>query len=491
MTRSVRMVAVLLAAVLAACSPSPLAAPEAVGEPGATLPEASPPSTGPDGSVTVAYPDEPSTFLGVVGEEVATDDLAALWGLPLLRLDPAGQLRRGLVRDWEVRTEGSGSWVVRLDLLPGTWSDGSTVDAADVVATLGRHLSGGAPGFDVIQQVRPTPDGDVELVFAAPYAAWADLLVEAGSMLPSEQVEAGLDGYVDGVPVSGGWFRLVEREPGLRMVFEAHPDGPLGAPALQRVEVLVSPSFEVALGLLEDGEADVALGHLPLNGVARAEEVDGVSATSPLGGTVVSLEFRAGGALGGDALAARRRGVAETVDVAELVEGLLGSNGAPVTSPWPLVDAAGEPPLGEVREGQSFALLFPAGSEVLGFSARAVQRDLVSRGMTVDLVGEPAPRYAEVRGEEGDVALVVRRTPRRPSLARWADTEVARTAGAAPVDAADARRGLAAVADLARTAPLFRVGVLHAWTDVQGLRPSAWVGAGFWNVGEWSVEGDS
>ena len=483
------MVAVLLGVALAACSPSPLAPPASAGDPTTSLPEASPSSTAPSGSVTVAYPDEPSTFVGPVGEEVATDDLAALWGLPLLRMDPAGQLRRGLVRDWEVFEDPTAGWGVRLDLRPGTWSDGSTVDAGDVVATLGHREASGAAGFGAVRQVRPTSDGDVEVIFGSPYAAWADLLVEAGTMLPSEQLAAGLDGYGDGIPVSGGWFRLVDREPGLRMVFEAHPDGPLGAPALERIEVLVTPSYEVALGLLEDGEAEVALGYLPLNGVARAEEVDGVEAASPLGGTVVSLRFRDGGALGGAEMAARRRGVAETVDVSELVEGLLGPNGAVVATPWPLVDASAEPSFGEVREGQSLALLFPGGSEVLGFSARAVQRDLVSRGMTVDLVGEPAPRFAEVRDEERDVALVVTRSPRRPSLARWvADPEVARAAGAAAVEAPEARQALATVAERARTAPLFRVGVLHAWTDVHGLRPSAWVGAGFWNAGEWSLD---
>ena len=184
--------------------------------------------------------------------------------------------------------------------------------------------------------------------------------------------------------------------------------------------------------------------------------------------------------------------MAETVDVTELVEGLLGPSGAVATTHWPLVAQTSTPPVGEVREGQELVLLFPGGSEVLGFAARAIQRDLVSRGMTVDLVGEPAPRFAEVLGQERDLALVVRRTPRRPSLASWVgDVGVARAAGAAAVGAPAADDGLVAVAELARSTPLFRVGVLHAWRGVDGLRPSAWVGAGFWNAGEWTVDPNS
>ena len=148
--------------------------------------------------------------------------------------------------------------------------------------------------------------------------------------------------------------------------------------------------------------------------------------------------------------------------------------------------------MGEVREGQELVLLFPGDSEVLGFAARAIQRDLVSRGMTVDLVDEPAPRFAEVLGQERDLALVARRTPRRPSLAPWVDdVEVARAAGAAAAGTPPADAGLAAVAETARSTPLFRVGVLHAWRGVDGLRPSAWVGAGFWNAGEWTIDTDS
>jgi hypothetical protein len=33
---------------------------------------------------------------------------------------------------------------------------------------------------------------------------------------------------------------------------------------------------------------------------------------------------------------------------------------------------------------------------------------------------------------------------------------------------------------------LFRMGVLHAWRGIDGIRPSSWPGIGFWNVGDWT-----
>lgn len=481
----------LVIVALTACSAPPLAAPERPTATPAALPAVVTNEAPAAGAVTVAYPDEPSAFLVPTGTDVAGDDLAALWGLPLVRIDDAGQFRRALVHDWQVLDGDGRPWRVRLDLRTGHWTDGSPVDAADVVATLQRRVTEEPARFGVITNITASDPSTVEVAFERPFASWADLLVEAGTILPSEVVAAGTDGYRDDVPVSGGWFRLVEREPGLRLVFEAHVTGPLGAPGLERVEVLFTPSFETALGLLEDDRVDMLVGYLPLNGVPRATELPEVEAASPLGGTLVSLQFRAGGGLGGVDQAARRRGVAAAVDVTELVEGMLGPNGRPATTPWPGIDLPADPAGGQVAEGQQLVLLFPGGSEVIAFGARAVQRDLTARGMTVDLVGEPAPRFAQVVGEERDVAMVVRRTSRRPSLAPWIeDPAAAVAAGAVTIDAPAAIDGLFDVAETARTAPLFQIGVLHAWRDVAGVRPSSWVGTGFWNAGAWTVGHD-
>lgn len=477
--------AVAVMMLASACSVSPLAVPERATNGPVDLPVA---TTRPEpaGTVTVAYPREPSRFLPLDDRDLAADDLASLWGLPLLRLDDAGQIRRGLVVDWTVVGTNADGWQVDLHLASGSWTDGSAVEPQDVVASLQARRDADPARFGSIEAVEVVDDDTVAVRFAAPHAAWADLLVEAGTVLPAEAWGDASDAYDDAVPVSGGWYAVADQEAGLSVTFEAHADGPLGAPAAERIEVLFTPRYETALGLIEDGTVDVLLGYLALNGVTRALDVDGVEAASPLGGTTASLQFRPDGTLGGDGLAARRRGVVETIDVGELVEGMLGPNGAIATTPWPGVAAPDEPPAGEVREGQQFSLLHPGDSEVLGFVARSIQRDLTARGMTLELAGEPAPRYAEVLGQERDLALVIDRSSRRPPLGPWLDdADVARQADMAVEGTPEAQAGLARLAELARTAPLFRIGVLHAWRDVEGMRPSSWIGAGFWNAGEW------
>lgn len=483
--------AVAVLVLVSACAVPPVAAPERPSAEPAPLPGPGDSSASTVGSVSVAYPSEPSAFLSLDGSDLAAEDLQALWGLPLLRLDEAGQVRRGLVEDWTVVGAVDGGWQVDLTLRAGAWTDGSPVEAGDVVATLAAARERAPARFGTVSDAEVVDERTVAVRFNAPHHAWADVLAEVGTVLPASTWAEGVDGYADAVPVSGGWYEVTSYQPGLQVTFEAHGDGPLGPPRVERLEVWFTPRFETARGLLADGEVDVLLGYLALNGVARSTELEGVDANSPLGGTTVSLQFRPEGSLGGADMAARRRGVAETVDVGELVEGMLGPNGAPATSPWPDIPGPGDAPAGEVGEGQRFSMLSPGDSEVLGFVARAIQRDLTARGMAVDLVAEPAPRYAEVLDVERDVALVVRRTSRRPSLGPWVDdVDVARAADAAAVSSAAAEEGLRALADAARLAPLFRVGVLHAWRGVDGVRPSSWRGAGFWNVGEWRATGE-
>lgn len=477
----------VLGLVLTACTPQPLAVPAGPTREPVALPSAPRVEPDPEGEVTVAYPTPPSTFLpSSVGAEPAADDLSALWGLPLFRVGPAGALRPGLVADWRVRGATGDGWVVVLHLRKGLWSDGSSVVAEDVVASVRRRLRDQPDRFEQVARVTAPASDRVRLVLTGPHAGWRDLLLEVGPVLPASVVDDAGDAFRDDVPVSGGVFRLVAHDPGRRLVFEAHPEGPLGAPRLARVVVVFVPSFETALGLLERGDVDVVAGHLALNPGARARELDGVDAAAPLGGTMVAMQFRPTGSLGGDGRAAARRGIADALDVSELVEGLLGEIGDVATSPWPRVPAPSAVPGGDLPEGTSMTLVHPQEGEALGFTARALQRNLRQRDLTVELVPELRPAFTETAVRSYDASLQVRRTGPRPSLVPWVtDPPVARAAGAAVPGSAAVREGLAAVGTTARLAPLYRVGVAHAWRGVAGLRPSSWLGAGFWNVGEW------
>jgi hypothetical protein len=438
----------------------------------------------PAGSVTVAYPSEPSTLFRPTGEEAAVDDLGALWGLPLLRLDGAGQVRRGLAIDWTVADPDARPWFVELTLAEGTWSDGTPVTAEDVVTTLERRRAADPARFGAIQATEVV-EGRVRVAFDEHHATWPDLLVEIGGVIPAHLDDTAFE---DDIPVSGGWFHLAERIPGLSLRFEAHSDSPLGPPRLQDVEVLFVPNDETALGLLDAGRVDAVLGHLSINSVARAQSLVGVTAGAPLGGTLVMLDYQPSGALGGSDRADLRRGVGETTGLQELVEGLVGVAGSVAASPWATVDDPLTIPPGEVREGQSMTVLFPRDVGILGFAVRVMQRDLQARGIATTVIAEVDPRLHQQGPTETDAALTVRRLPPRPALGRWLDDPAAgQVAGViGDADHPDVQTVLEQVAREHHVTPLFRMGVLHAWRGIDGIRPSSWPGIGFWNVGDWT-----
>ncbi len=475
------------ALLLGACTAAPLDIPAAVAPAPAPLPTLEDTGGQPSGELRVVVPDEPGRWWPPDPLDTAAADLAALWGLPLLRVDESGQVRQGLVAEWSVGAADRG-WEVRLELRPGEWTDGSPVTPADVVATLEAAQRRDPATFTPLRTVRA--DGDaVVLGFDTLYDGWPDLLVEAGSVLPAPIVAA--DEVPDATAVSGGWFRLAEYEPGLRARFVAHPTSALGAPGVAEVEVYFSPRYDTALAMLADGRADVVLGYLALNGVARAVDIAGVAAAEPLGGTTVGLQFRDSGDYGGDRQAQARRWVAANIDLGELLDGMLDTAGAPASTPWAGVARPSEPEPGAVDPGREFVMIVPTSSEVLAFAGRAIERDLSSRELATDLVSEPAPRFVEAARTERDAVLLTRRTTRRPPLSRdvvVGDLESSWAGQAAGWPSDAAADALDNTTWAAHFVPLFRIGVLHAWTDeVLGVRPSAWAGAGFWDVGTWTV----
>lgn len=479
--------AALVAAVACGAPPAEVTAPSVPAVDVGAVP--APVSREPQGVVRIAYPDEPASLLDVARDDPAAADLAALWGLPLFRVDPAGQLAPGLVRGWEV-VDGDG-WAVELDLRDGTWSDGRAVVAEDVVATFAALREGPrAAELTPLVAVEPVDDDTVRLRFDLPYARWWALLDGIGVLPAGVLEEDGIGAYASAVPVSGGWFRLTERVPGLRTVFEAHPDGPLGAPGLQRLEVLVVPRYETALAMLRDDEVDGLVGYLALNPVERARRVAGVEAAAPVGGTTVTLGWRPDGSLGGPAATPRRRAMGAAIDVSQLVEGLLGPGGTVATSPVPGMDVPA-PRLGpadEVDIGEPIVAL-PRWPEATGFTARAVQRDLRSAGGGLELRAEPSPHVVTVAREVTDGWIRPVRTGPWPSLVgAITDVEVALAADAGGPGSAAFAEGLARVAEDALVWPLYRMGVAHVWSPrLQGIRPSAWLGLAFWDAGAWSV----
>lgn len=437
------------------------------------------------GVVRVAYPDVPATWAGLDARDTAALDLFALWGLPLLRVDHAGQVRPGLALGWR-HVEVDGSPAVELDLAPGRWSDGRPVTAEDVVATAGA-LAEARPEVWTGIVVTAVDDHTVRLGGELPAGRWAHLLSGAPGVLPAHVLaDEGLAAYQDAVAVSGGWFTLAEHEAGRRTVFEAYADGPLGAPAAARIEVDTVPGFETALGLLDRGEVDVVLGHLALNPVARATALDGVEAAAPLGGTFTALAWHPDGLLAADP--ATRRALAGALDLSRLVRGLLGPTGAPASSPVPGIDgpwgtATGRAPERDLTPpADELVLLLPRWHEALGYTARVVQGGVRATGAAMSIVSHESPRWLDPP-ERTDVTLRVVRSLPRPALGGALGDGV--PAGPSAAVGTELEAAFAALREDETLTPLYRIGVAHAWTGVDGVRPSSWPGLAFWDAGAW------
>jgi ABC-type transport system substrate-binding protein len=481
--------ALLLGACAAPVAPAaPAPARQAPPEIASTAPAAREPT----GTVRVAVPEAPTSWLPLDGAAPVQGDLAALWGLPLYHLDAAGQPRPALVESASVDASGR---EVRLVLKEGSWSDGEPVTAHDLAATVEALREEGEPVAMAVEEVSVADDREARMVLDAPTRTWPGLLGRMGVLPAHVLADGGLEA-ADSLSVTGGPFRLVEHQAGLVSRFVAHPDGPLGTPALEAIDAVVVPSFDTALGLLHEGEVDAIIGHLALRVPQRVAALDDgpdLSVTAPVGGTTVALRWHPDGALDvGD-----RRGVAATVRLLQQVDGL--DLGTPVTTPVPgmPIPASADDPTpvdGDVGDLDA-SLSLQAEQEMLSLTANLVEAQV--RGGDGRLRVERLSSPEDVRRSgEYDGRLAVRRDDPWTPLASWYR--------GTPPDTLQAGDGAPSLTDDAATAalqlldeqawetPLYRPRVAHVWrADLHGVAPSSWPGAGFTSAARWRWEESS
>lgn len=492
-----RLLAVVLALLGAGCTAGlqAPAAPEVATSTRAGSPPG--PAATPAGSVTVAQPDPVGTWWQQDREDVAAGDLAALWSLPLYRTDPLGRAVPALAEGARV-VHGTSGWTVEVELAAGSWSDGKPVTAADVVATAEALAAVRPAQWAAWTGAEAVDDHTVRLHFDRPYASWAALLSAAPGILPAHVLaDGGLAAYAEELPVTGGWFRLVRREPGRSATFAALPDSALGAPQLDEVEVLVVPDHDTALGLLDDGRADATLGHVVIDPDARRQDVAGSVGSSVFGGTRFELVWSPVG----DAHAAVRAAAARRLDPRPFTAGLLREVGRP---PGGVVPALRGMPVPEASSADgTVEVQYVRTVEGLGLLGRRLQADLGNAGVDTSLVRLDPPQHLVPPVDADGRLRLVRVRPDRSLAALMAglglDTELGVEADAAGVGVLDPMaRGAAptgAVAGIAeqlaedpRLLPVAEVAVTHVWRPdrIAGIEPSGWPGIGFWNVGDWS-----
>jgi hypothetical protein len=436
----------------------------------------------------VAVPEAPTSWLPLQGAAPVLGDLAALWGLPLYHLDAAGQPRPALVESASVAADGR---EVRLALRAGSWSDGEPVTGGDLAATVEALREEGDPAAMAVEDVTVEDDHDVRLALDAPTRTWPGLLGRIGVLPAHVLADGGLEA-AGRLTVTGGPFRLVEHQAGLVSRFVAHPDGPLGPPALEAIDAVVVPSFDTALGLARDGEVDALIGHLALRVPERVAGLDDgpeLATAAPAGGTTVTLRWNPEDAPGAE----ERRGVASTIRLLQQVDAL--DLGSPVTTPvpgMPLPARTAEQTSADDVGDLDASLSLQQEQEMLSLTANLVEAQVRGEGGRLRVARLRSPED-ERRSGEYDGRLTVRRDDPWTPLASWyrGTPPDVLLAGDGTPSLADhpATQALELLEEEAWETPLYRPRVAHVWrADLQGVAPSSWPGAGFTSAARWRWE---
>ncbi|GLZ54561.1 hypothetical protein Acsp07_41780 [Actinomycetospora sp. NBRC 106378] len=200
-------------------------------------------------------PDDLNPLLGY-GEEGASklyDGLTAL--------DADRQPQPNLAASAPVAAPDGLSWTV--SLRPGvTFHDGTTFDAADVVATYRAVLDPAkaatvASGFPMLRDVVAVDPATVRFDLSSPFLLFPGRLTLP--IVPAEQVAApgpASDLALGTKPVGTGPYRLVEWRQGSSMVLEANPAYHGGTPAVRRITIVFATDDNTRAQRVVAGEFD-------------------------------------------------------------------------------------------------------------------------------------------------------------------------------------------------------------------------------------------
>ena len=259
--------------------------------------------------------------------------------MTLARYDSALVPRPYLARAWDWSGDRR---TLTLRLHTGvSWHDGRPTTARDVAWTLNaaRQPVTGYPRLTdlaSLQGVEARDDSTVMLRFAAPLAAFPDVLTDL-AILPVHLLDtvpaAGLRRAAwNAQPVGNGPFRFVLHETNRRWVFRANPDFPAalgGPPALERLIIVVVDEPTTKLAALASGEIDFA-GINPAHAefVRRRSSLEVIDYPLPM---LYSVVFNTRRPPFDDESV--RRAVSLAINRREIVDGYLYGFGTPATGP--------------------------------------------------------------------------------------------------------------------------------------------------------------
>ncbi|MFE5309408.1 ABC transporter substrate-binding protein [Isoptericola sp. NPDC056605] len=299
-----------------------------------------------------------------------------------------------------------------------TFSDGTTLDAADVVATYEAVLdpesaSEVAGAYRMIGSVAATDDRHVRFTLTHPYSAFASRLTLG--IAPSERLDGGpaRDSTLNTEPVGTGPY-LLTRLDADQAVFAANPGYWGGAPQVTELVTLYLPDDNARAQRVRAGDVDGTV--LPPVLAASFEDESGLRVqpvrTADWRGVSLPVE----NAFASDPAARRAMNLA--VDRATIVDGVLAGHGSPAATPvsavygdafaagatFPfdrtraerLLDDAGWRPAADgvrARDGEraEFDLYYLASDSLRRDMAAAFAADMATIGVDVTLRGGDWP----------------------------------------------------------------------------------------------------
>lgn len=191
-----------------------------------------------------------------------------------------------LATSWTANSDASEwTFTIRDD---ATFSDGSPVTAADVVASFEKLLDPetAAPGrrnLGPILSVTSGEDGSVTFKTDGPFADLpVALTYPTAKILPKSVIDGGFESLAQ-TPVGSGPFKLVEFNADQNAIFAARDDYFLsGMPYLDQVEVITFPDAAGSNTALLAGEVDMMLEVQPtdFDRIAAAEGIEGLRTPS-------------------------------------------------------------------------------------------------------------------------------------------------------------------------------------------------------------------
>ena len=424
----------------------------------------------PSASASVAPSADPTTVapvtggrlrFGVVGAPATLDpyspiasDLTYALARPvypsLFELDPEGRPYRSLAVTMTPVSDG-----VRVRLKRTRWSDGSPIDARDVVASIRRAQP--PSGFARIASVKILSAHEVAL--KGSIGNWRRALATLSFVLPN-----GVVGGNRVRLVGGGPFRIASYTPGLHVVYRRNGGSRLTEPPLLRSLVVeFVESEDVLLKLLADGRVDAAA---PPSTVNLADRLDGIAVNydAALGWESVHL------AIEPSLAPADRAALVAAIDRAALIDAFVRDDGrlANTLHPQPDgADGAWDGSLGKrARVPTPVKLAIPIGDELLTLMQRALQIQLTEAHMNVEPVAASASDFYGLWRIDDPV-----------------DAGIVRTAGAPGLrDSRAALRNLTAL-------PVAQVKTYLTWRrPVHGLQVNPTFAGPLWNAESWWID---